>query len=85
MDVTAADGFLRFFLDLPDFRGVNKIHKLLDMIVIAVMAVICGADGWVEVSLFGRCKQKWLATFLELPGWTPTLSSAASWPGCRRW
>jgi predicted transposase YbfD/YdcC len=72
MDVTAADGFLRFFLDLPDFRGVNKIHKLLDMIVIAVMAVICGADGWAEVSLFGRCKQKWLATFLELPGGIPS-------------
>jgi predicted transposase YbfD/YdcC len=72
MDVTAADGFLRFFLDLPDPRGVNKIHKLLDMIVIAVMAVICGADGWSEVALFGRCKEKWLATFLELPDGVPS-------------
>jgi predicted transposase YbfD/YdcC len=72
MDVTAAGGFLRFFADLPDFRGVNKIHKLLDMITIAVMAVICGADGWVEVALFGRSKQKWLATFLELPGGIPS-------------
>jgi predicted transposase YbfD/YdcC len=68
MDVTAEGGFLRFFGDLPDPRGVNKIHKLHDMIVIAVMAVICGADGWTEVALFGRSKRKWLATFLELPG-----------------
>lgn len=72
MDVTAANGFLRFFFDLPDPRGVNKIHKLHDLIVIAVMAVICGADGWVEVALFGRSKHKWLATFLELPGGIPS-------------
>jgi hypothetical protein len=51
---------------------VNKIHKLHDLIVIAVMAVICGADGWAEVALFGRCKHKWLATFLELPGGIPS-------------
>src|SRR5258708_40162724 len=68
MDVTVASGFLRFFGDLPDTGGVNKIHKLHDLIVIAVMAVICGADGWEEVALFGQCKHKWLATFLELPG-----------------
>jgi predicted transposase YbfD/YdcC len=72
MDVTAADGFLRFFFDLPDPRGVNRIHKLHDLIVIAVMAVICGADGWAQVAMFGRCKQKWLATFLELPGGIPS-------------
>ena len=72
MDVTADGGFLRFFADLPDPRGVNKVHKLLDMIVIAVMAVICGADGWSEVALFGRCKHQWLATFLELPNGIPS-------------
>jgi predicted transposase YbfD/YdcC len=72
MDVTADGGFLRFFSDLPDPRGGNKIHKLHDLIVIAVMAVICGADGWVQVAFFGRCKHKWLATFLELPGGIPS-------------
>jgi predicted transposase YbfD/YdcC len=72
MDVTAASGFLRFFNDLPDSRGINKIHKLHDMIVISVMAVICGAEGWTEVALFGRSKQKWLSTFLELPGGIPS-------------
>jgi predicted transposase YbfD/YdcC len=72
MNVTAAGGFLRYFSDLPDPRGVNKIHKLHDLIVIAVMAVICGADGWAQVALFGRCKQKWLASFLELPNGIPS-------------
>jgi predicted transposase YbfD/YdcC len=72
MDVTAASGFLRFFSDLPDPRGMNKIHKLHDLIVIAVMAVICGADGWAQVALFGRSKQKWFSTFLELPNGIPS-------------
>ena len=72
MDVTATGGFLRFFNDLPDPRGVNRIHKLHDMIVIATMAVICGADGWTDVARFGRCKHKWLSTFLELPGGIPS-------------
>lgn len=67
MDVTVAGGFLRFFNDLSDPRGCNRIHKLSDMIVIAVMAVLCGAQGWAEVALFGRSKQQWLSTFLELP------------------
>jgi predicted transposase YbfD/YdcC len=72
MDVTAASGFLRFFTDLPDPRGINKIHKLHDMIVISVMAVICGAEGWTEVALFGRSKQTWLSSFLELPSGIPS-------------
>lgn len=72
MDVTVAGDFLRFFNDLPDPRGRNKIHHLSDMIVIAVMAVICGAEGWTEVELFGQSKQKWLATFLELPDGIPS-------------
>jgi len=41
--------------------------KLLDILVIAILAVICGADGWSDVALFGKSKQKWLRTFLELP------------------
>jgi predicted transposase YbfD/YdcC len=45
---------------------------LLDMIVIAICAVICGADGWVEVELFGQSKEKWLRTFLLLPHGIPS-------------
>jgi len=69
MDATAAAGFLRFFRDVPDPRTGNFVtHKLHELIVIAVLAVICGADGWVQVAFWGRCKAKWLATFLDLPG-----------------
>lgn len=73
MDATATAGFLRFFRDVPDPRTGNFItHKLHELIVIAVLAVICGADGWVQVAFWGRCKAKWLATFLDLPGGIPS-------------
>jgi len=72
MEAQATGGLLRFFEDLPDPRGRNKLHKLTDMLVIAICAVICGADGWEDVALFGRAKQKWFRTFLELPWGIPS-------------
>jgi predicted transposase YbfD/YdcC len=50
----------------------NKLHKLLDIIVITICAVICGADNWVEVEMFGKKKQEWLRQFLELPNGIPS-------------
>jgi predicted transposase YbfD/YdcC len=47
-------------------------HKLIDLIVIAICAVICGADGWSDVALFGKSKFKWFKTFLELPHGIPS-------------
>lgn len=32
----------------------TKRHKLLDMILIAICGVICGADSWVDIELFGK-------------------------------
>lgn len=50
----------------------TKDHKLIDIIAIAICAVICGAEGWVDVEVFGKSKQSWLATFLELPHGIPS-------------
>src|SRR5882724_11261543 len=72
MDGQATKGILRFFSTLPDPRAHNVIHKLHDILVIAVCAVICGADGWAEVEEFGRSKQPWFKTFLDLPGGVPS-------------
>lgn len=72
MDGQATGGFLRHFRDLPDPRACNVIHKLQDMLVLAVCAVLCGADGWVEVELFAKSKQAWFKTFLDLPGGIPS-------------
>ena len=45
----------------------RKEHRLIDMIVIAICAVICGAEGWTDIENFGNSKLPWLKTFLELP------------------
>ena len=64
---------IAIFEDLPDPRvDRTKRHKLVDVVVIAICAPLCGADSWPEVELFGRCKQAWLATVLELPNGIPS-------------
>lgn len=50
----------------------TKEHKLIDIIVIAICAVICGAEGWVDIELYGNSKLHWLSTFLELPNGIPS-------------
>jgi predicted transposase YbfD/YdcC len=50
----------------------KKLHKLLDIIVIAICAVICGAEGWVDIEMFGNKKLVWLRQFLELPNGIPS-------------
>ena len=50
----------------------SKRHKLLDIITIAICAIICGADSWVHIEMFGRSKEGWFQTFLELPGGIPS-------------
>jgi predicted transposase YbfD/YdcC len=61
------------FRDLPDPRVQGRCdHKLMDMLMIAVCAVICGAESWTGVETFGKAKQAWLSQFLELPNGIPT-------------
>ena len=61
------------FADLKDPRiERSKRHQLLDIIAIAICAVICGADSWVHVELFGRSKEEWFRTFLKLPNGIPS-------------
>jgi hypothetical protein len=50
----------------------TKRHLLLDIVVIAVCAVICGADTWVDIEEYGRTKYEWLKRFLPLPHEIPS-------------
>lgn len=50
----------------------TKRHKLIDILTIAICAVICGADSWVAIELYGCTKYEWLKTFLELPNGIPS-------------
>src|SRR5512140_82243 len=73
MDVVAPRGLLRAFSELKDPRvNRTKKHSLMDILTLAICAVICGADGWVQVALFGRTKRKWFQTFLDLPHGIPS-------------
>ena len=59
------------FSPLEDRRcPINRRHVLIEMIVIAIAAVMCGADGWVAVAQFGRSKETWLREFLALPAYS---------------
>src|SRR5271166_2687381 len=49
----------------------TKEHLLMDIIVIAVCGVICGADNWVDIEAWGQEKIGWLKQFLELPNGIP--------------
>jgi predicted transposase YbfD/YdcC len=61
------------FADMEDPRFAHLcLHKLMDIMVIAICAVICGADNWVEIAAFGRAKYDWLKKFLELPCGIPS-------------
>ena len=41
-------------------------HKLIDIITIAICAVICGADTWVDIETYALAKEEWFKQFLEL-------------------
>lgn len=63
----------QYFGELKDPRTGNAMqHKFMDILIIAICAVICGADGWCEIELFGKKKKTWLKTFLELPKGIPS-------------
>jgi predicted transposase YbfD/YdcC len=61
------------FCDLPDPRIDRcKDHLLLDIVTIAICAVISNADGWTDIEAYGRAKEAWLRQFLELPAGIPS-------------
>ena len=73
MEEQPASKITEYFGKLSDPRIGNATrHKLIDIIVIAICAVICGADGWSDVALYGKTKRKWLQEFLELPHGIPS-------------
>jgi hypothetical protein len=60
------------FGTLEDPRSeINRAHLLMDMVVISICAVICGADDWEAVAEYGEAKAEWLSTFLALPQGIP--------------
>jgi predicted transposase YbfD/YdcC len=62
-----------YFGDLPDPRVIGRCeYKLVDIILIAICAVLSGAEGWEDIEEFGQSKEGWLRQFLELANGIPS-------------
>jgi predicted transposase YbfD/YdcC len=72
MDGQATGELLRFFRSLQDPRAGNARHPLGDLLAVAILAVLCGAEGWAAVEVWGCGQVQWLKTFLELPYGIPS-------------
>jgi len=67
------EGLRTCFGDVDDPRVVGRCdHLLLDLIAIMILAVLCGAEDWPDIELFGEARKEWLKTFLPLPNGIPS-------------
>src|SRR3954465_13777394 len=67
------EGLAACFAGLADPRATRRCdHRLIDILVIAVSAVIACAESWEDIELYGRSKLAWLKTFLALPNGIPS-------------
>lgn len=60
------------FSNVTDPRGPNIEHRFFDIIALAILGTICGADGWVEIEQFGYQKRNWLSQYLGLENGIPS-------------
>ena len=64
--------FLKHIDCIKDPRHHNIHHLLHDCLMIAICAIISGADSWIQVAEYGRSKIDWFKEFLELPNGIPS-------------
>jgi predicted transposase YbfD/YdcC len=64
---------IKHFSSIPDPRiNRKKLHKLDDIFFITLCAVICGANDWVSIEIFGKAKEAWFTKVLELEHGIPS-------------
>jgi predicted transposase YbfD/YdcC len=72
-EVVTVESILEDFAGLPDPRSsINRVHLLEDIIVIAMLAVIAGADGPKAIGIWAASHAQWLKNKLRLPGGIPS-------------
>lgn len=65
--------FTAHFAQVPDPRlDRTKEHQLLDILTIAICAILGGANDWVGIATFGEARLAWFRTFLDLPNGIPS-------------
>lgn len=73
------DTILKYFCDLSDPRiERTKQHLLGDIIAIAILAVLSGADSWVAIETYAQAKREWLKQFLALANGIPSHDTIAT-------
>jgi predicted transposase YbfD/YdcC len=72
-DELTAQSIIEYFERVPDPR-VNRTrkHPLSSVLVLSLLAIICGADSFVAIELYGECQQEFLKEFLDLPNGIPS-------------
>lgn len=71
--VTTDRALLQHFASLDDPRVERtKLHPLVNILTIAICAVICGAESWDEIAAFGEARADWFGSFLDLPHGIPS-------------
>ena len=67
------EGIVSLFRKIPDPRKGNAIdYDLAEVLIIAILAIMCGAEWFTQMELFGREKREWLSTFLKLEKGIPS-------------
>lgn len=75
MSLLAESSFPEHFASLTDPRhphAPNQRHELCDILVIAICAVISGAEGWEDIEEYGQTQAGWFAEWLDLPNGIPS-------------
>jgi predicted transposase YbfD/YdcC len=78
MTLNVESTILKHFDELEDPRiERTKQHQLIDIVALAILAVLAGADGWTAIETYGQAKLEWLRQFLELPNGIPSHDTIA--------
>ena len=72
MDASAAVPVLRLAAKVVDPRRHNRLHPLPQMLVMALIAILCGCDGWDDIAEFCEVREAWFKGFLSLPHGIPS-------------
>jgi predicted transposase YbfD/YdcC len=72
MDAAASTLVLTIVGDVVDPRRHNALHPLPQMIVMAVVAMLTGCDGWDDIAEYCQEREEWFRTFLDLPRGVPS-------------
>lgn len=73
LSLSLGQSIIETFSPLKDPRARGKSsHRLIDIIVISICAIICGARHWNQIAEFGRQRESWLKQFIQLPNGIPS-------------